>query len=148
MNKLRKINFDFSPMDIFCKPFTACCPKKRRYLALYKKAYHNINNHLNIYFYLKLIQDIEIIKHIAFNDEQINILNFVAKPLMSEEVNFKNPNPYEIDKLFDNEANINNGLNAYEKIIYKDKKLFTELDFKFLKLFKSELDSIINSKKQ
>jgi len=144
---IRKISFNFSPFDIFCQLFNKCCPKKKRYLRLYKKAFHNINNHLNIYFYLKLIQEIEIIKYLAFNENQINIINFVSKPLMSEEVNFKNPEPSEIKQLFNYEADINIGIKAYKNIINTSTSL-TKIDYKLLDIFKSELDSIKNLNKK
>ena len=95
---------------------------------------------MNVLFYLKLIQEIEVIKTISFEYDQIGLINFISKPLITSEENLNLPKPKEIEKIFDIELDLENVLDAYDKILQK--KELNDMDHKLLKMLKVELDNI------
>ncbi len=139
---VNKIHLDSSPLNMFfISLFSICSKKKSKKIDLYEKSILSIKNNMNILFYLKLIQEIEIIKTISFEYDQIGLLNFISKPLITNEENLKLPNSKEIEKIFNIELDLENVLDAYEKILQK--KELNEMDHKLLKMLKVELDKII-----
>jgi len=145
-NKKEKIHFDFSVLDIFCK--CLCFFKsKRNKFQLYKRSYKSINEHLNIYFYLKLIQEIEIIKSLVFSYEQIGLVNFVSKPMIFNEVNSNlQIDEKQINEIFKQESSLENALQFFREIINQMK--FNDIDHKLIKIFLYEFESIIDYEKK
>ena len=137
-NVIKKIIFfNFSPSAVF---FSCCCTKKnKKKLELYDKSYKKLDFHLNIFFYLKMIQEIEIIKTLMFDNDQTGLIDFISKPMMASDIDIN----YEsglVEKILDEELNLNNALNAYNNILKK--KSLKEYDIKLINIMKYELDNI------
>ncbi len=114
--------FDFSVFEIFCRPLFKCSKNRGNRMSLYKKAFHNIDNYLNIFVYLKVIQEIEIMKNALFSNQETIIIDFVAKPMISEEDNeeiFLKKDTLKNKLIY--EKNLNEVLKAYEIMLKKDK---------------------------
>ncbi len=140
----KPIIFNFSIIDIFFKfCLVKCSKKKRTEFNLYSKALSFINNQLNIYFYLKVIQELDLIKTALFSKDEMKILNFVAKPIILEEE--KNDYAISEDALKNNiiyEKNLEEVVLAYEKTLKK--KDIKESSKNLLKILHDELRNIVN----
>lgn len=139
----KKIYFDLNAFEIFCKVLCLFNKNRQEKYQLYKKSYKSINNQLNIFFYLKLIQDIEIMKSLLFTIEQIDILNFVAKPMIGKDVKTSNLNEIEVEEMFSQEQNVDNALDAYKNIL--NNKSFSEIDHKLIGMLKYEFQDVISA---
>ncbi len=145
--QLKKISgnslvFNFSFFEIICKPLYACRKSAKQKFNLYDKAYNNINNHLHIYSYLKSIQEIDVIKNALFSKNEMKIIDFISKPIISEEdkQEYLINEDLKRDKLI-NEKNLNEVIEAFEKILKKEeikdfsKNLLKSLSFQLNNLF-------------
>ena len=108
---------------------------------MYDYSYRSINHQLNIYFYLKIIQEIDVIKSLIFNTEQINLINFIAKPVISND--FEEVNSGQIQQIFKNELDINNVLDNYKKILNINK--LEEIDHKLIRILNYEFNNLIDN---
>jgi len=139
-NKLKKpIYFNFNFFEICFRPLCALFRCRKKKYELYDKSFQNINNHLNIFFYLKLIQEIEIIKTLTFNEFQIGIINFISKPMMSHDLNFNIPEAKDLEEMFDQELDLGNVLAAYENILQVN---LNNIDYKLIELLRFELKTL------
>ncbi len=149
-SKLELINgnsliFNFSFFEIIWGSIFFCRKCITRKYNLYEKAYNNINYHLHIYSYLKVIQEIDTMKNATFSTDEIKIINFISKPIISEEdkQEFFNNEDFIKNKLIF-EKNLKEVLKAYEKILKKDEikdnsiNLLKSLSFQLTNLTKDE----------
>jgi len=140
-SKLKSVNgnsltFNFSVLEIICKPFFKLCRNSKRKFKLYEKAYNSIDNHFHIYSNLKVIQEVDTMKNTLFSIDETKIIDFISKPTISEEdkqevlINEdlrKNKLVYE--------QNLDEVLKVYEKILNKKEiKDNTKNLIKFLSL--------------
>jgi len=143
----KKIQINFNFIEIFCKCFCYASKRNAEKYKLYKQSFKSINDHLNIYFYLKMIQEMDIIKTLVFTNDHIGLLAFIAKPMICKEINSNLNQIYDsknIKEIFNEELSLENALNIYRSML-KNNKL-TEIDHKILKIFNYELDSILEKK--
>jgi hypothetical protein len=143
-NKYRKkVYFDFSVFDIFCKFCFICCKLKNKKYNLYKQSFKSINDQLNVYFYLKLIQEIEIIKTLVFTIDQIGLINFISKPMICNELNSTSKNrEIGIEEMFYRELDIDNVIYNYKNILLE--KNLNDVDHKLITILHYELDNLID----
>ena len=128
--------------------FCSCCNnlQKRRYKII-RKAEEKIHYYLDIYTYIKKMQEIDLIKYCLFDHEQMILFEFLSKP----PIKFGNQNDKCIYKEFEkNQQNIkqlgtkemNVVFNSYNNIRNKKKICFEDL--KLLRLIKAENDFLKN----
>jgi len=139
--KSKNIYFNFNPLEIMFRPICALFNSNKKTYDLYEKCYKNIDHHLNIMFYIKLVQEIEIIKHVLFSDYDISLINFIAKPLMSYHNKINIPKMNDIDGMFLHESDIENALFAYKKKLENFES--TEKDQKLINMIQEELNEIL-----
>jgi len=140
--------FDFSIFEIICCPLFICKKKRQTWTKLYNKAVANINKNLNIHFYLKAIQETEMMKDILFSADERKVLNFISKPFISvkdiEDFNMRDT--LKEDLVY--EKNLDGVLKAYrnilnlEKIHDNGKKILKFVNFEMNGLIREEEDLI------
>jgi len=89
-SKLNSINgnsllFNFSFFEIISGSIFFCKKCSTQKYNLYEKAYKSINNHLDIYSYLKVIQELDTMKNSIFSIDENKIIDFISKPIISED---------------------------------------------------------------
>ena len=109
---------------------------------LFRKGKNKLFYYMDIITYFKKMQEFDIIKYILLNDDQLKLLNFVSKPLISENkrdiyelINEKyDNNNIILDKIVIDELN-----SSYNKLSQSKNRM----DEKLINLFNYEIDSII-----
>jgi len=120
-----------------------CCSKrlKNKY-SLLRKCELKIHYYLDIYSYIKKMQEIDLIKYCLFDKEQIVLFNFLAKPPVKfsdknigiykefekEQINYSKTGKKEMDEIFE----------AYSCIGKKTELTFE--DIKLLRLVNADID--------
>jgi len=125
---LRRINgnslmFDFDVIEIIWSSIFTCKKCRTNRFDIYEKAYYSINNNLHIYSYLKGIQDINTIKNAIFSLDEMKIIDFISKTIITNQVGqelFHNDNQLKNKLIY--EKNLEMELISYEKIL-KHKKI-------------------------
>lgn len=126
---LEKLNLIFCPRN-FCK-------KKglKRYFDLLEIVNSKIENYLDYFNTIYLMEDVNIVKKIIFNDEQNSILEFIKKPILDlsikqeldylDEENITAKNKGKVQAL--SKQNINENLSqdinifkSFNRILFKD----------------------------
>jgi len=139
--------FNFSFFEIFCRPLFSFRKSFSKKFILYDKAFNSINHHLHIYSYLKAIQEIDIIKNAQFTIDEIKIIDFISKPIISEQdkQEFLIDEDLKKNKLIrEKNLNFNGVLEVYEKILEKmemrdiTKNLLKPLSFQLNYLFEDK----------
>jgi len=144
---IKKAEDEFHSINIICAVFTyiffwTTKYQKRRY-ELLQKAEKKIHYYLEIFNYIKKIQEIDLIKYCLFDKEQFILLNFLSYP--SFKINLNSVN--EIYQEFENEQlsykkiqkkEIDDIFNCYNSI--KNKNNMTYKDFKLLKLIDADVE--------
>ena len=142
-----EIHKDFANLNIFQIFFSSlffCVSKKnyRRY-QIFKNAEKKIHYYLDIFTYVKKMQEIDLLKYCLFDEEQLNLFEFLSKPPYK----FTEIDNYNIYKEFEDKQTkigvlgkreINNLFNSYKKI--RDKKNLTFEDLKLLRLVKADVE--------
>ena len=144
---IKKAEDEFHSINIICAVFTyiffwTIKYQKRRY-ELLQKAEKKIHYYLEIFNYIKKIQEIDLIKYCLFDKKQLILLNFLSYP--SFKINLNSVN--EIYQEFENEQlsykkiqkkEIDEIFNCYNSI--KNKNNMTYEDFKLLKLIDADVE--------
>ena len=133
----------FSTFDVLRASYCYCCSRKqkRRNLML-KKCEYKIHYYLDIYTYIKKMQEIDLIKYCLFDENQMKLFKYLSTPPVKlseknigiykefeeQQVNYSNIGKNEIDKLVDSYINI------------AKKKDITFEDIKLLRLVNAEVD--------
>ena len=133
----------FSTFDVLRASYCYCCSRKqkRRNLML-KKCEYKIHYYLDIYTYIKKMQEIDLIKYCLFDENQMKLFRYLSTPPVKlseknigiykefeeQQINYSNIGKNEIDKLVD----------SYIKI--DKKKDITFEDIKLLRLVNAEVD--------
>ena len=142
-----EIHKDFANLNsfqIFISSIFFCVSKKnyRRY-QIFRNAEKKIHYYLDIFTYVKKMQEIDLLKYCLFDEEQLNLFEFLSKPPYK----FTEIDNYNIYKEFEDKQTkigvlgkreINNLFNSYKKI--RDKKNLTFEDLKLLRLVKADVD--------
>ena len=136
----------FNPFEIFWR----FCPCKTRRLelknSLFKKSYKKMEYYFDIYTYFKKIQEIDILKYLLLDKNQVKLFNFLSRPSVSLAYS-------DSDEIYQKEQqNRNNTADSYisiedlNEIIQSYKKLMTKnekLNEKLFYLFDYEIDHLI-----
>ena len=115
--------------------------QKKRY-DMIEKVQKKIHYYLDIYTYIKKMQEIDIMKYCLFDEDQLSLIKFLSKPPVKlgtspigiykefeeHQVNYQKINKNEIDNLF----------RAYNEL--RNKKEITFEDLKLLRLVKAEVN--------
>lgn len=109
---------------------------------IFKKGKKMIKYHMNILSYIRKMQEIDILKYLLLDDDQIKLFNFLSKPSVSL-----------IDKkdIYDNlvqKFNVDINREEIDKIYgsFKDlsnKNILSDVDKKLLKFFSDEVENLI-----
>ncbi len=112
-----------------------CCGYKRERRIL-NDAKTKIESYLDVNVYLKKIEEVESLKNVLMNEEQISIFNLISKPSILRPEDVK-----EIKELnhegYVRRANLEKIISDYEKINQSNHK--TEQDIKIINLFNREM---------
>ena len=136
----------FNPFEIFWR----FCPCKTRKLelknSLFEKSYKKMEYYFDIYTYFKKIQEIDILKYLLLDKNQVKLFNFLSRPSVSLAYS-------DSDEIYQKEQqNRNNTADSYisiedlNEIIQSYKKLMTKnekLNEKLFYLFDYEIDHLI-----
>ena len=95
---------------------------------------------MNILFYLKMIQELETMKSLLFNENQIRLIDFISRTTIGNDVEKINEDEM-IEKKLDNDKEIGNILDTYENIL-SGKKL-GDFDVKLVKMMNCELKDLM-----
>ena len=120
-----------------------CCTKKLNHkYSLLRKCELKIHYYLDIYTYIKKMQEIDLIKYCLFDQEQMKLFNFLAKPPVKfsdknigiykefekEQINYSKTSKKEMDEIFE----------AYSCIGKKNELTFE--DIKLLRLVNADIE--------
>jgi hypothetical protein len=146
-NKNIKI-FPLTKMEnIWASLFFWCSNLQRKRYEIIKKAENKIHYYLDIYTYIKKMQEIDLIKYCLFDNEQMNLFDFLSNPPIKienlkgkfiyqeferKQINVKSLGLKEMDDIFTSYNNIRN------------KKNVSFEDLKLLRLVKAEVDFLKN----
>jgi hypothetical protein len=97
---------------------------------------------MNVLTYVKKIQEIDILKYLLLDENQLSLLNFLSKPsvsLMNNNMEYENllqDFNVNIDK-----GEIDNLSSSYNAIISKEQQ--TSFDKKLIRMFTYEIDNLV-----
>ena len=134
---------NFSTSDYLVASFCHCCSKKqKRRNNLLKKCERKIHYYLDIYTYIKKMQEIDLIKYCLFDENQLKLFKYLSTPpvKLSEknigiyqefeehQVNYSKIEKKEIDEIY----------NSYKQMAVK--KDITFEDIKLMRLVNAEIE--------
>ena len=135
--------FPLSYSQYFIASFLFCCLKtqKKRYNAI-KSAEFRIHYYMDIFNFIKKMQEIDLLKYCLFDKDQIMLFDFTSKTPFKigndgEEIIFREREKIMINKKNFEKDDLDDIFNSYRFIRIKDE--FTFEDLKFLELVKSEV---------
>ena len=140
--KLEQINLNSSVCEILCRFFKIAKFGKNK--DLIDISLRKIDNHLNIFIYFKLIQEIEIIKRLLFNNHQLDFINFIARPTVNKEKKTDS----ELIKIQQNYLNIQSHEEKMENVtksfgaIINNNNL-NPIDHSLIEFFNQEFENIL-----
>jgi hypothetical protein len=70
---------DFNCLEILCRS-CACSKKLKIKSEIYEKSLSKLYYYLSIFTYIRVIQSVDILKHILLDEDQRNIFNYVSRP--------------------------------------------------------------------
>jgi hypothetical protein len=128
--------------QLMCRYIYYSVSKKKNQYELYNKGYEKIAYNMNIMTYIRKMNETDLMKHLLFDRDQINLINFLSKPSISlgnkmdifEDLSRRrntNMKKEEIDNIF----------KSYSNEILKPK--LKEADVKLMDLFKNEMELLI-----
>ena len=142
--------YEYSNLNICKILYASFCfwasKKQKRRIRLINKAEDKIHYYLDIYTYIKKMQEIDLLKYCLFDEEQSTLFKFLSKPPIQlgtgplglykefeeQQVNYKRLDRPEIDALY----------HSYKKI--RDKESITFEDLKLLRLVTAEIKFLEN----
>ena len=139
--KFKKLNIFQLIFNVFC---FWCSPKLKKSSFLLNQAENKINYYMDIYTYIKIVQEFELLKDLLFDKKSIILFNFLSKTSMKiinnnhfifsqrferEFQSIKLMNEFEIDKIY----------YYYQKMLL-DKNNLSKEELKLLEFFKNEIN--------
>ena len=139
--KFKKLNIFQLICNVFC---FWCSPKLKKSSFLLNQAENKINYYMDIYTYIKIVQEFELLKDLLFDKKSIILFNFLSKTSMKiinnnhfifsqrferEFQSIKLMNEFEIDKIY----------YYYQKMLL-DKNNLSKEELKLLEFFKNEIN--------
>ena len=146
LNKKEKKEIHIFPLSYsqyFFASFLFCCLKtqKKRYNAI-KSAKFRIHYYMDIFNFIKKMQEIDLLKYCLFDKDQIMLFDFTSKTPFKigndgEEIIFREREKIMINKKNFEKDDLDDIFNSYRIIRIKDE--FSFEDLKLLELVKSEV---------
>ena len=146
-DEIKKAEESFSSIGIISAVFTSICywtsKYQRRRYELLNEAERKVHYYLEVFNYIKGMQEIDLLKYCLFDKEQITLFDYLASPPLktsskkmnaiykefeSEQVNVGKIQKKEIDKVYD----------CYN--IIRNKNSVTFEDLKLLRLINAEVE--------
>jgi len=81
--KKSKRPLDFNICEILMKALRCKTKTVKVKTEIYQKATDKFNYYMNIFTYIKKMQEIDLLKYLLFNRDQINLFNFLSRPSIS-----------------------------------------------------------------
>ena len=134
---------NFSTIDYLIASFCHCCSKKQKKRNhLLKKCERKIHYYLDIYTYIKKMQEIDLIKYCLFDDDQLKLFKYLSTPPVKlseknigiyqefekQQINYSKMEKKEIDEIY----------NSYKQMAKK--KDITFEDIKLMRLVNAEIE--------
>ena len=137
-----KYNFCELLILVFCKFLSGRKLKLKN--ILFKKGEKLLFLSSDILSYLKNMQILDILTHILLEPNQINMLNFISKPVISfnKQINSKKTISWNLKDNEEKEKDINEFCKGYKELQTTIKK--TKIDKKFITIINEELDDLIS----
>ena len=143
INKMKKKEKDplkLTTCEIILSIFCVCCYKQKSISKLITKAENKIYYYMDIETYISVIQEFELLKELLFQQEYLNILRFISKPLLKIEKEKFVFARHIKDKMFQKYQE-----NEIDDLISKYKELCTETKLsdekvKMIKFLKKEIN--------
>jgi hypothetical protein len=79
MHKGSRKPVDFNPLEILFRPFL-CSKRQKLKSEIYEKSLSKLYYYLSIFTYIRVIQSVDILKHILLDEDQRSIFNYVSRP--------------------------------------------------------------------
>jgi len=133
----------FTTFDYLIASFCYCCSKKQKKRNhLLKKCERKIHYYLDIYTYIKKMQEIDLIKYCLFDDDQLKLFRYLSTPPVKlseknigiyqefekQQINYSKMEKKEIDEIY----------NSYKQMAKK--KDITFEDIKLMRLVNAEIE--------
>jgi hypothetical protein len=143
LKRKKSIIVKYGVCGIFYKYCCFCFSKNKDKHKLYEKGFEKVSYNLNVLTYIRKMHEIDLMKHLLFDEDQINLINFLSKPSVSlankmdiyEDISKKRNTSMrkdEIDKIY----------SSYSKEILKTK--YKDVDLKLINLFKNEMEHLVH----
>jgi len=134
----KSFSFNFSSYELFFNNLFCLCKKKSILFNGFQKSCKSIDNNLNIYIYLKAIEELKILKELYLKNEE-TIFNFIAKPMICViDSDLKQNNDKENLKNLDQEKDLAPVLDCYSNIIRNPK--LNEIEYGLLERLNVDLE--------
>ena len=146
VNNPRTYIINYSSLNTCHKLRAYCCfcfsYKQKIKHDIIKKAVTKINYYLDIFCYIRKMQEVDILKYVLLDDNEIDLFKHLSRPPIKM--------GFGVDGAYDNfeefqkpigkvgQSEIDKAFNAFNNIIGKDKLTFEEM--KLLQLFRAELE--------
>jgi hypothetical protein len=123
-----------------------CCmsPKKKWQLKNIEKVDEKLEFYMDILNYIKKMHDIDVMKYIMMNDDQLRLFNFLSQPSViigeSESVGYKMFENYQKSNFEFSKEQLTLLFKSYENIVNKPQLTLTEK--KLVALFDTEFENI------
>ena len=151
-----KLNFSFKDYLKLETSKICRCLKRNNHQILYEKASNQLIEDMDFFHLLKQMQEIEKLKLIMLNPQQLQLFNLLGKPMIFEEKHQisdenKNHDGFKLSVMFENskkisdKIKINNMMEYYKNI--KEKK-GNEIDDRLVELVDQSLEEFIKISKQ
>ena len=132
----------FSLCEYICSSYFFCSKKRKMRHLIIKKCEYKIHYYLDIYTYIKKMQEIDLLKYCLFDENQMNLFKYLSTPPIKiseknkgiykefeeQQVNYMKIDNKEVDGLF----------SSYLEIAKKNDLTFE--DVKLLRLVKAEIE--------
>ena len=139
--KFKKLNIFQLICNVFC---FWCSPKLKKSSFLLNQAENKINYYMDIYTYIRTVQEFELLKDIFFDKKSLTLFHFLSKC----SVKIINNNHFIFSQRFEREFQSIKLMNEFEidKIYYYyqkmllDKNNLSKEELKLLEFFKNEIN--------
>lgn len=135
----------FSVWEIVIKFVCFCCPNRKikSKCQLMNKGYEKLNYNMNVLTYIRKMQEIDILKFILLNKDQITLLNFLSKPSVSLVSNNELiESLYKIFNVEINKSEVDKIGDAINNMFLRDH--ISDVDKKLLELVNSEIYNLVS----
>jgi hypothetical protein len=142
----KSFNIEYNTCEIIAKYIFCQCCKHRKFKVkskLHKKGKQKLHYAMDILTYIRKVQEVDILKFLLLNKDQMILFNFLSKPSVSlvsdhetidsliQRNNNIEINPDEVDRIH----------SSFNALFHQNKK--SDVDMKLIDMFSSEIDNLI-----